>query len=282
MEERRRGDRRQGTESGRAPGTERRKYDRRKLAAGVGLAALLAGTAPRIAGYVKEHLAGEESGSAVDVATGNFRILKYDRAALDALIHEASRAYGVSADLVKAVIQTESAFDPMAVSPVGAQGLMQLMPPTARHLGIKDPFDPRQNIFGGVKYLSILLDRFHGNTALALASYNAGPTVVDRHKGIPPYGETRGYVQKIRGLVADTASAFALPAPRRPLRRAVLTRRAGRHTALTKVARATRSSSRGRATLVSAVRKGSKVRPSVRLVHTRSSARRARTRSSRA
>ena len=280
MEERRRQERRQRLEDGRVPGPERRKYDRRKLAAGAGLAALLVGTGPRIAGYLREHFT-EEAGGRVDVATGNFRILEYDRAALDALIHEASKAYGVSADLVKAVIQTESAFDPMAVSPVGAQGLMQLMPMTSRHLGIKDPFDPRQNIFGGVKYLSVLLDRFHGNVALALASYNAGPTVVDRHKGIPPYGETRGYVQKIRGLVADTASAFSLPAPRRPARRALLTRRAGRHTSLTRVARASRSSSQGKATLVS-VRKRSKLRPSVRLVSTRSSARRVRARSSRA
>jgi hypothetical protein len=84
-----------------------------------------------------------------------------------------------------------------AVSRVGAQGPMQLMPDTAKALGIADPQDARQNIFGGTKYLSTLLDRFNGNVALALASYNAGPTVVARHKGIPPYGETRRYVSKI-------------------------------------------------------------------------------------
>src|SRR6185436_14215774 len=139
MEERRFQERRR-TEQDRAPDQERRRTDRRKLAAGVGLAALLAAGAPRISGYLRQGSA--EDSDQVEVSTSNFRIL-YDRAALDTLIHEASTAYGVSADLVKAVIQTESAFDPLAVSPVGAQGLMQIMPPTARHLGIKDPFDPR-------------------------------------------------------------------------------------------------------------------------------------------
>ena len=91
---------------------------------------------------------------------------------------------------------------------------MQLMPVTAKSLGIEDPQDARQNIFGGTKYLSKLLDRFNGNTALALAGYNAGPTVVARLKAIPPYGETRGYVRKIHKLVADTDAAFSLPAPK--------------------------------------------------------------------
>jgi soluble lytic murein transglycosylase-like protein len=127
------------------------------------------------------------------------------RSAVEGFIEEASALYGVSSDLVRAVIQTESGFDSKAVSGVGAKGLMQLMPRTARALGIKDPFDPKENIFGGVKYLSMLLDKYNGNVALALASYNAGPGNVRKHGGIPPFGETRGYVKKITGLLADAS-----------------------------------------------------------------------------
>jgi soluble lytic murein transglycosylase-like protein len=126
-----------------------------------------------------------------------------DGAPFDAFIEEASALYGVSSDLVRAVIQTESGFNPRAVSGVGAKGLMQLMPRTARALGIEDPFDPKQNIYGGVKYLSTLLEKYNGNVALALASYNAGPGNVRKHGGIPPFRETRGYVKKITGLLAE-------------------------------------------------------------------------------
>ena len=119
--------------------------------------------------------------------------------------------HGMSPSLIRAVIQTESRFNPLAVSRVGAQGLMQLMPTTARHVGIENPFDPRENILGGTKYLSTLLDRFKGNTARALAAYNAGPTVVARHRGLPPYRETQGYVRKIQKLVQNTDAEFSLP-----------------------------------------------------------------------
>jgi hypothetical protein len=137
--------------------------------------------------------------------------------------------HGVSADLVRAVVQTESAFNPLAVSPVGAQGLMQLMPETQRQFGVEDPFDPRQNVFGGVRYLSHLLDRFNGNVALALASYNAGPRKVERFKAIPPYRETRNYVRKIHDLFNDaTGDSFPMPvarvSARTPLSRAHETR----------------------------------------------------------
>jgi hypothetical protein len=150
----------------------------------------------------------------VHVETGPFRVPDYDRGDLDALIDEAATAHGISAHLVRAVVQAESGFDPSAVSPAGAQGLMQLMPLTADLMGVNDPLDPRQNVFGGAKYLSQLLDRFDGDVALALAGYNAGPTRVARCRGIPPYRETRGYVNRIRGLLAETTGAlFPLPEP---------------------------------------------------------------------
>ena len=121
------------------------------------------------------------------------------------LIEEAAVAYGIDAALIRAVMQAESAFDPHAVSPVGAMGLMQIMPALAKDLGVQNPFDPRQNVMAGAKYLSRLLDAHRGNVAMALASYNAGPGNVKRYKGIPPFRETRNYVKKITGLMeADT------------------------------------------------------------------------------
>ncbi len=130
---------------------------------------------------------------------------EYDRHILDA-----SSVYGVAADLVRGVIQVESEFDRMAVSSKGAQGLMQLMPFTARRFGVADPFDPRQNIFAGVQYLRFLLDMFGGDVALALAGYNAGENAVVRFKGIPPYKETQSYVRKIQGLLGVPASSLRM------------------------------------------------------------------------
>lgn len=212
MEYRRNNDRRARQEE-RPLNKERRLANRRKLVIGAGLLASLAAAAPRALNYSRQ-TSGAPGGD-VEISE-DFRLPAFDAEMLDEVIAEAASTYGVSPDLVKAVIQTESAFNPFAVSPVGALGLMQLMPVTAAYLGVADPFDPRQNVNGGVKYLSILLDRFNGNVALALAGYNAGPTAVARHRGIPPFRETRGYVQKIRALVADTHSAFSIPEPRRP------------------------------------------------------------------
>ncbi len=113
------------------------------------------------------------------------------------LIHEAAARYGVDPELVEAVIRMESGFDPWAVSPKGARGLMQLMPQTASSLGVNDAFNPRQNIDGGVRHLRDLMDRYAGNLPLALAAYNAGDETVRVYRGIPPYPETQQYVRKI-------------------------------------------------------------------------------------
>jgi hypothetical protein len=143
---------------------------------------------------------------------------EYDRHILDA-----ASVYGVAADLVRAVIQVESEFDRMAVSSKGAQGLMQLMPFTARRFGVADPFDPRQNIFAGVQYLRLLMDLFQGDVGLALAGYNAGENAVARYKGIPPYKETQNYVRKIQGLLGVSGGSARMIsfAPSRTLERAL-------------------------------------------------------------
>jgi len=135
-------------------------------------------------------------------------------------VDEAARLHQVSSDLVKAVIAVESEFDQWAVSSKGARGLMQLMPDTARLLGVGDSFDARQNIFAGTQYLRQMLDQFGGDIDLALAAYNAGPNAVLRYGGVPPYRETRGYVQKVQAQLGEgfsgpeagsTAAAFYTP-----------------------------------------------------------------------
>lgn len=115
----------------------------------------------------------------------------------DDMITIASKKHGVSFSLLKAVIKTESDFNPWAVSRVGAKGLMQIMPENIKTLNIKDPFDPWENIMGGTRYLKQLIKRFDGKLPLALAAYNAGPTTVEQYKRIPPFKETENYVKKV-------------------------------------------------------------------------------------
>ncbi len=127
--------------------------------------------------------------------------------AFDQLIRQAAQQHGVSEGLVKAIMHTESGFNINARSPVGAQGLMQLMPATARRFNVSNAYDPQQNIFGGVKYLSWLLKRFNGDTRLAIAAYNAGEGNVDKYGGIPPFRETQDYVRRVTSRLQNLYSS---------------------------------------------------------------------------
>lgn len=147
-------------------------------------------------GKVARTFAVREAGtvrSTRSMPVASIRSDQYDR-----LIAAHATENGIRPELVRAVIQTESAFNPFARSVKGAMGLMQLMPETASELGVLNPFDPAENIGAGVRYLRQLLDRYGNNEELALAAYNAGPGAVDRYGAIPPYRETRRYVEKVR------------------------------------------------------------------------------------
>ncbi|MEE8522476.1 MAG: lytic transglycosylase domain-containing protein [Thermoanaerobaculia bacterium] len=125
-----------------------------------------------------------------------------------------ARRENLNPRLVQAVVQVESGYNPRALSRQGAMGLMQLMPDTARQMGVADPYDPVQNLRGGTRYLRQQLERF-SNLSLALAAYNAGPTTVARYDGLPPYRETRDYVRKVLGLLGLSGrQSAAAPAPR--------------------------------------------------------------------
>jgi hypothetical protein len=200
--DRRRTDRREATRGGH----DRRRGDRRRAGA---LAGLLAGSLGLVAHRglqqptsVSAPSVTAPAGSPDPSPTPEAPASPYER-----FIQEASALYDVSADLVRAVIQTESNFNPRAVSGAGARGLMQLTPVTLRELKMTiDPFNPRENILAGTRYLAMMLDRHDGDVPLALASYNAGPTAVRRHRGIPPFKETRGYVQKVQRALAEATA----------------------------------------------------------------------------
>ena len=131
----------------------------------------------------------------------------------DAHIRQAAALYQIPEELVRAVIKVESDFDPRAVSTANARGLMQLVPETAERMMVTDIFDPRQNIFGGVRYLRVLANLFNGDLELTIAGYNAGENAVMRHGGIPPYEETQGYVARVLSYYRYFRSQPARPPP---------------------------------------------------------------------
>jgi len=135
---------------------------------------------------------------------------------LDPLIRKYARRHGVDEKLIRAVLRRESGGNPLAVSPKGALGLMQLMPATAESLGVKDAFDPEENLSGGVRYLKYCLNRFQQNVPLALAAYNAGPGAVEKYGGVPPYRETEDYVANITKAYGGKPWTKEVPAAPEP------------------------------------------------------------------
>ena len=161
-------------------------------------------TGGRTARQLQAQAAGEQSrlrpraaGRSPQPGTQRVQLPASESDVIEQAIRQAASRYNLSPDLIRSVIRAESAFQPQAVSPAGAQGLMQLMPETAKELGVTDPFDVRQNIDGGVRYLRQMLDRFDGDLKMALSAYNAGPGAVEKYEGQVPYAETRHYVKRV-------------------------------------------------------------------------------------
>jgi hypothetical protein len=217
-------DRRSGIDrrGGSRGGPDRRKGDRRANAAALALGVALVGmTASSASADIftrrneKGVLEATDRASAgegfklaykskgVVMHSASFRPSSANALRFEPYVLEAAAREGVSADLVRAVIHTESAFDHLAVSSAGARGLMQLMPDAARRFGVTNPFDPQDNIKGGVRYLRVLLKQFQGDVALTVAAYNAGEGAVTRYGAVPPYRETRDYVRKILGILSQ-------------------------------------------------------------------------------
>ena len=143
------------------------------------------------------------------MADVNFASIRLNTSAYSSEIRAAASRFGVDEYIVRAIIHAESAYRPNAISHAGAQGLMQLIPATASRFGVSDPFDPAQNISGGVKYLAWLMKRYSSNLTLVAAAYNAGEGAVDRNGGVPPYSETQRYVQRVGQLADRYRSALA-------------------------------------------------------------------------
>ena len=210
MNERRQGERRHATlGSVDRSGPDRRRGDRRvRVGAGVVLAvaSLTASAAPDRAyvGALVQTLGTREPPSVAAVLPEEpvpAALRPSLNREFNVHIDNAAARHGVSRELVRAIIQVESGFRRRAVSAAGARGLMQLLPATARRFGVINRFDARQNIFGGTRYLRVLLDHYGGDISLTAAAYNAGASCVARYHGIPPYKQTQDYVRKVTGLL---------------------------------------------------------------------------------
>jgi soluble lytic murein transglycosylase-like protein len=202
QDDRRHADRRHAQRDGMP---ERRRGDRRRRTLRGLVLGMFAMALPHAAG-------GSKSAEFLNQPEGFVSVSEDYRAvpaaiAYNEAIAEAANQYHLDPNLIRAIIHAESAFNPFAVSSAGALGLMQLMPAMAEELDVVDPFDPRQNILGGARYLRDLLDRHHGNVNLAVASYNAGPGAVARYKGVPPYRETRNYVKTVNAFIKQARSS---------------------------------------------------------------------------
>jgi soluble lytic murein transglycosylase-like protein len=197
--ERRHGDRRQHERGG---ATDRRRRDRRRQQLRSVAFSMLALTLPSLSRTSPLRM---PAGPRTQVTTWVDNITPISpQEAYEGAIVDAAKRYRLDPDLIRSVIQIESAFDALAVSPVGAQGLMQLMPEVAEEMGVADPFNPRENIMGGARLLRNLLNHFKGNVKLTLAGYNAGPGAVARFRGkIPPFKETQNYVKRITRLMDE-------------------------------------------------------------------------------
>src|SRR5262245_50413040 len=193
--------RHRGRHNGRHGRRLRRRRRHRAAIKGLVMGAVVFGTGakPKAFEKVRSELSTPQVHVSIDSLVAVPAYLAYDD-----IIDEAATLHGVDADLIHAVIQTESSFNAVAVSPAGAQGLMQLMPELQEELGVTEPFNPRQNIMAGTEYLKRLLTYHKGDVALTLASYNAGPGNVLKYRGVPPFKETRAYLRKIKDIMAET------------------------------------------------------------------------------
>ncbi|MGE5633102.1 MAG: lytic transglycosylase domain-containing protein [Caulobacteraceae bacterium] len=159
---------------------------------------LIKDTGPSFENILQDELSGTAMGSIIPSRTSFVYNGEFNQ-----IIEDIAKKYNISSSIIKAVIKAESDFDPNAVSKTGAMGLMQLMPDTAKALGVTNAFDPIQNINGGVKYLKEMLAEFGGNLEYALAAYNAGPNSVKKYGGIPPFTETQNYVRSIMSTLRN-------------------------------------------------------------------------------